>query len=929
MYQRWREAPESVDPDWQLFFQGFELGFQRSADEDAAAAGQKAAPAPSPRPDLAAVQDARAQSNVASLIYAYRSLGHLAADLDPLGDEPRIDPHHPALGFESFGFTNADLDRLFDTGHLKAPDQLTLREIMEVLRQTYCRSVGVEYIHVQSREVRRWLQERMEPVRNRPVLSRARKRWILSELIDAEMFETFVHSRYPGQKRFSLEGGETLIPAMQSVIDLSAELGVEEIVIGMAHRGRLNVLSNIVGMSYEQIFSEFEGNFLADSVQGDGDVKYHKGYSSTVERHGRTVHLSLTANPSHLEAVYPVVEGRVRAKQRQRGDTDHRAVVLPLVLHGDAAFAGQGVVSETLQLSKLPGYHVGGTVHIIVNNQIGFTTTPDEARSTTYSTDVAKMVEAPIFHVNGDDPEAVVHCVELALRFRQKFHRDVVVDIVCYRRHGHNEGDDPAFTQPVLYRKIRNRPSVRALYTERLLTERIITEEEAERIAARFRDELDDAHSAAKRENPTLEVQAFEKHWSGLDAKFSFDEVDTSVTREQLARVTEALTTVPQGFNLNRKVARLIEGRRDIVQSGGDIDWGFAELLSFGTLLTEGTPVRLSGQDSARGTFSQRHAAWRDMESGERYLPLNAISDGQSRFCVYNSSLSEAAVLGFEYGYSVSEPNMVIIWEAQFGDFANGAQVIIDQFIAGSESKWQRDSGIVMLLPHGYEGQGPEHSNAYLERYLMACAEENIQVCYPSTPAQHFHMLRRQIKRNFRMPLVVMAPKSLLRNKLCVSPLSQLTEGTFQEILDDPQAPSKARRVVLCSGKIYYDLEAARQMRGAEHVALVRVEQLYPLRVDRLKEVIDSYGAARELLWVQEEPKNRGAWSFMFPHLLQMYPDRIVTYVGRSASASASTGSLRVHREEQAEIVESVLGSEVKRPQTPTLELKAVAGRER
>ena len=823
LYQQWRNAPRSLDEEWQAFFQGYELAREQLGRPNRNAA-------------KASNESQHGQSTVDSLIYGYRSLGHLIAQTDPLGSNPA---DHPALALEAFGLSEADLDRVFVAGHLGgASARPTLRDILEILRGTYCGTIGVEYTHIQDRGIRRWLQQQMEPTHNSAALSAERRREILSQLIDAELFESFTHARYPGQKRFSLEGGESLIPAVHALLTLSPALGVREVVIGMAHRGRLNVLANILGMSYEMIFSEFEGNFLPDSVQGDGDVKYHRGYSSTYRGPDGDVHISLTANPSHLEAVYPVVQGRVRAKQRQHNDTERRRQVLPLVLHGDAAFAGQGIVAETLNLSQLPGYRTGGTVHIVINNQIGFTTDPSEARSTRHATDVAKMIEAPVFHVNGDDPDAVVRVSELALRFRHEFGRDVVIDLVCYRRHGHNEGDDPAFTQPILYSKIKDRPPVRKLYTDRLCAESIITQAEGDEIASRFRDVLSSAHNRAKRRNPTLEVQAFDKLWKGLGQDFSFDVVETGVALPQLQAVASALCAVPEGFRLNPKVARQLPRRREAITGEGDIDWSFAEQLALGCLLAEGTPVRLSGQDSGRGTFSQRHAVWQDAQTGEEYVPLRHVGNDQARFCVYNSSLSEASVLGFEYGYAMTEPHMLIMWEAQFGDFANGAQVIIDQFITGSESKWHRDSSVVMLLPHGYEGQGPEHSSAYLERYLMACAENNVQVCYPSTPAQYFHLLRRQVMRAFRLPLVVMTPKSLLRSKDCLSPVSALTSGSFQEFLDDPQPPRKARRLLLCSGKIFYELVARRRAEAIEDVAILRIEQLYPLHLEKLQALL-------------------------------------------------------------------------------------------
>jgi 2-oxoglutarate dehydrogenase E1 component len=887
LHRQWLENPASLSEEWQLFFAGFDLGI-------------------SPTGAVASERGAN-QSKVASLIFAYRNIGHLLAYLDPLRDPPET---VEALELATFDLSEDNLDDVFDTGHLGGPGKATLREILTVLRDTYCRTIGVEYLHLQDRDLRRWLQGEMEPTRNRPELDRDKKLRILGQLIDAELFETFTHSRYQGQKRFSLEGADSLIPALHQFIETAADTGAEEIVIGMAHRGRLNVLANILGKPYSMIFHEFEDNIRPDRYGGDGDVKYHRGYSSDYQTtSGKTVHLSLTANPSHLEAVDPVVEGRVRAKQRRHDDTELRVKVLPLLIHGDAAFAGQGLVAETLNLSQLKGYQTGGTVHIIVNNQIGFTTLPGDARSTRYPTDVAKMVEAPIFHVNGDDPEAVVHVIDLALRFRQKFGRDVVVDIVCYRRHGHNEGDEPAFTQPLMYQKIQNRPSTRSIYQLQLEGAHDITLDESTELTDGFQGRMLEAFKDVKESCPLPggEVHAFGGNWIGLDKAYCFECSDTGVKHQALIEIARTLTTVPGGFHLNRKVERRLAAQFHAVEGMGAVDWALAELLAFGSLLTDGIPVRLSGQDSIRGTFSHRHAGWFDSKSGEIYVPLNNIRPNQARFCAYNSMLSEAAVLGFDYGYSLVEPNMLVIWEAQFGDFSNGAQVIIDQFITSAQDKWQRGSGIVLLLPHGYEGQGPEHSNAYLERYLMACAEDNIQVCNLSTPAQYFHVLRRQLKTDFRRPLVIMAPKSLLRHKRAVSPVEDLISGQFHEILDDPTPPQRSRRLVLCSGKVYYDLLAAREEQSIDDVAIVRIEQFYPFNDELFDRVISAYREAPEVFWVQEETSNRGGWNYMMPRLREVFPECDVKYVGRGPSASPATGSAGVHREEQQAIVRRAL----------------------
>ncbi len=885
LYRQWLEEPSSVSRDWQIFFQGFKL-----ADDSPAAVVS---------------DDSYLQSKVASLIFAYRSSGHLIAQLDPLGNNLT---EHPHLALEAFDLGEEDLDKVFDTGHLGGPQKAKLRDIIAQLQETYCRSVGVEYIHIQDREIRRWLQARMEPNRNRPAFSLERKHEILELLIDAESFELFLQKRYPGQKRFSLEGAEATIPGFHALLELAPELGIEELVVGMAHRGRLNVLANILDKPYSMIFSEFEGNFIPETVGGDGDVKYHLGFSSDhINRQGHVLHLSLTSNPSHLEAVDPVVQGRARGKQVLHADTEERRKVVPFLIHGDAAFAGQGLVAETLNLSQLKGYRTGGTVHLIVNNQIGFTTLPPESRSTLYSTDVAKMIEAPIFHVNGDDPEAVAMVMELALEFRHTFGQDVVVDMICYRRHGHNESDEPAFTQPQLYAKIKDRPPVRRLYEEQLRAAGELTGEESEQLAIRFRDQLQKALDETREKIPELEIHSFGHRWTGLNNPYSNQPVQTGVDHWLLMDVARALTGVPEGFTLNPKVARKLPLQLKAIDQRETVDWAFAELLSLGSLLHEKFPVRLSGQDSARGTFSQRHAVWSDGVTAENHIPLMHIHPQQARFCVYNSLLSEAAVLGFEHGYSRVDPRMLVIWEAQFGDFANGAQVIIDQFIVSSQSKWQRTSGLVMLLPHGYEGQGPEHSNAYLERYLAACAEDNIQVCNMTTPAQYFHALRRQQYRPFRRPLIVMSPKSLLRHPRAVSPVSELIHGCFRELLDEPAEAGPFTRLVLCSGKVYYDLLEQKEKDGLDNVALVRVEQFYPWPAEMMDILAERYGGVDEVVWVQEEPANRGGWTFMFPRLYELFGRRVIRYSGRAASASPATGSLKIHRREQEELVAQAL----------------------
>jgi 2-oxoglutarate dehydrogenase E1 component len=882
-YQRWLADPNSVDESWQRFFEGFELGAARSE-------------APTPHD--------HSQTGVFRLIYRYRDLGHFLARLDPLS-QPRTS--YPQLQLSEVGLDETDLDRVFDTSLFVGMPRASLRELLAALRKTYCRTIGVEYMHIQDTGIRHWLQERMEPARNTPRYDRDRKLQVLKDLHYAELFERFLHTRFFGQKRFSLEGAETLIPVLEALLNRSAETGVQEIVLGMAHRGRLNVLSNFLRKPYQEIFAEFEENYLPESVDGDGDVKYHLGFSSDrISSSGIPIHVSLTPNPSHLEAVSPVVEGRTRAKQHRFQDHERKRG-LPLLIHGDAAFAGQGLVAETLNLAQLAGYTTGGTIHVIVNNQIGFTTGPGDARSTTYCTDVAKMIQVPIFHVNGEDPEAAVYVTELAVDFRQAFNRDVVIDMFCYRRHGHNEGDEPSFTQPLMYKKIRARPSLTEIYTEQLIMTGDLTLDETEALDQKFQTKLQNSLEEIRTEPPTHHgMRGFSGHWKGLSPRYSHAPVETGVAREALLEILDAVGRVPESFTLHPIIAKLLETRRQEVAQGKPLNWATGEALAFGSLVLEGTPVRLSGQDSRRGTFSQRHAVLYDARTGEPYYPLDSIRPGQARFMVYDSLLSESAVLGFEFGYSLDAPERLVLWEAQFGDFANGAQVIIDQFIAASETKWQRDSGLVVLLPHGYEGQGPEHSSARLERFLQLCAEDNLQVCYPTTPAQYFHLLRRQMRRNFRKPLVVMTPKSLLRSKVAASPLEEFTTGRFQEVIDDMQAdPLRVKRVLLCSGKVYYDLVEQRSAEKVNDVALLRVEQFYPFPAEQLRRDLGRYRRASECVWVQEESMNMGGWTFMDSRLRALgHP---CEYVGRDASASPATGSHSIHNREQKELVEAAI----------------------
>ena len=854
------------------------------------------------------------QAAIMQMINAFRVRGHLIADLDPLGAEPGI---HPELQPETYGLTIWDLDREFLTGTLGEHGDgghkpvATLREILETLRKTYCGKIGIEYMNIQVPEQKRWLQQRMEPEANQWKLDSATRLRALRNLIAGEEFEHFLHSRFVGQKRFALEGGETALVILEEILHRAAENNVAEVVMGMAHRGRLNVLANTVGKDVKQIFSEFEGDIDPSSTQGSGDVKYHLGATGVREIEGRPITVSLSPNPSHLEAVDPVVEGLVRPKQDRLGDTERRRVI-PILIHGDAAFAGQGVVAETLNLSELDGYSTGGTIHLIINNQIGFTTLPDESRSTPYSTDIARGVQAPIFHVNGDSPQAAIRVVQEAFDYRQKFGKDVVIDMYCYRRHGHNEGDDPSYTQPILYRKIKDHPSTAKQYGDRLVREGVLTPEELDGIKRSISSRLEEAFDAVQKKAEHFELQDLSLV-TGEDYAASCPR--TSVNEHVLERVIRGSTNFPEAFHLHPKLRGFVEKRRDVIAKGGNIDWAFGEALAFGTLVLEGTPVRLSGQDSGRGTFSQRHLAFYDSEIGKRYVPMQHIAPAQGKFDVVDSSLSEYAVLGFEFGYSVADPLTLVIWEAQFGDFANGAQIMIDQFISCCEQKWGQPSGLVMLLPHGFEGQGPEHSSARIERYLTLCAENNMLVANCTTPAQYFHLLRRQMyggpdRRGTRKPLVIFTPKSLLRHPRAVSTIHDFTSSGFVEILPDTIAdPEKVSRVVFCSGKIYYDLLLAREERKSDHIALVRVEQLYPFAADQAAEILSGYPKTAEVIWAQEEPRNMGAWHFIQDKMAPVLDstNREIRYVGRPESASPATGSGKRHQAEQAAIIEDAL----------------------
>ncbi|MEP9387338.1 2-oxoglutarate dehydrogenase E1 component [Mesorhizobium sp. KR9-304] len=963
----WEDDPQSVDPQWQDFFAALKddaidvrknakgaswskpsWPMQANGELVSALDGDwglvekhiekkvkdKSASGGVALSDADLLQATRDSVRAIMMIRAFRMRGHLHANLDPLGIAKPLEDYNE-LSPENYGFTEADLDRPIFIDHVLGLEYATIRQMMDILKRTYCSTLGVEFMHISDPEEKGWIQERIEGPDKGIEFSKRGKIAILQKLIESEGFEQFIDVKYKGTKRFGLDGGESLIPALEQIIKRGGALGMREIVLGMAHRGRLNVLSQVMGKPHRAIFHEFKGgSYAPDDVEGSGDVKYHLGASSDREFDGNKVHLSLTANPSHLEIVNPVVMGKARAKQDQIfGRTreeivplEERAKVLPLLLHGDAAFAGQGVVAECLGLSGLRGHRVAGTLHFIINNQIGFTTNPRFSRSSPYPSDVAKMIEAPIFHVNGDDPEAVVYAAKVATEFRMKFHKPVVVDMFCYRRFGHNEGDEPAFTQPIMYRKIRTQKTTGAIYGERLVAEGHITQEEIDRMRADWRAHLESEWEVGQAYKPN-KADWLDGAWSGLRAADNEDELrrgKTAVPVKTLKEIGKKLTDVPKDFEVHRTIGRFLETRRGMIDTGEGIDWSTAEALALASILLDGNPVRLSGQDSERGTFSQRHSVLYDQRDETRYIPLNNLSAAQAGFEVINSMLSEEAVLGFEYGYSLAQPNALTLWEAQFGDFANGAQVVFDQFISSGERKWLRMSGLVCLLPHGYEGQGPEHSSARLERFLQLCAEDNMQVANCTTPANYFHILRRQMKRDFRKPLILMTPKSLLRHKRAVSTLAEMSgESAFHRLLwDDAQLlgnqqvklvkDSKIRRVVLCSGKVYYDLYEEREKRGINDVYLLRVEQLYPFPAKALITELSRFRNA-EMAWCQEEPKNMGAWSFIDPYLEWVLAHidakhQRVRYTGRPAAASPATGLMSKHLAQIAAFLEDALG---------------------
>ena len=909
LYEQYLRDPEGVPPHWRTYFDGLA---PRSADERAHGPVQSAITARSQQPRMLAAPEGAAsakQAAVSRLIQIWANRGHLIAKLDPLGLMRR--PRPRVLELDYFGLSEADLDSEFFTGSRTdaIPKRMKLRDILAQLEYMYAGTIGAEFAHVSNSEERLWLQDQYQTGRIRHRFTPEERRNILWQLTTAEGLERYLHTKYVGQKRFSLEGGDSLIPLLDDLVQQAGIAGVEELIIGMAHRGRLNVLVNILGKSPSVMYSEFEGSYDAALVKGgSGDVKYHKGFSADLRTPGGNVHVALAFNPSHLEVVNPVVEGSVRARQERRGDERGDRVV-PVLVHGDAAFAGQGVVMETLQLSQARGFYTGGTIHIIVNNQVGFTTSdPRDMRSTMYPSDVAKMLEAPIFHVNGDDPEAVVFVTRLALEYRMRFHKDVVIDLVCYRRHGHNEADEPAATQPVMYRVIRQHPTVRKLYADRLIADGVITEAEAAEMIEQYRKGLDEGRPQA-RASLGLIGNKYTVDWSKYANVDWSERVQTGVELRRLRSLGERIVRVPEGMTLHPRVAQVMTNRARMIAGEMPLDWGCAETLAYAALLEDGFSVRITGQDTGRGTFFHRHAVLYDQQTGEPYVPLQHVAERQPRFQVIDSVLSEEAVLGFEYGYSTTEPNCLDIWEAQFGDFANGAQVIIDQFISSGEAKWGRICGLVLFLPHGYEGQGPEHSSARLERFLQLCAEMNMQVCVPSTPAQMFHMLRRQMLRSFRKPLIVMTPKSLLRHELSVSRLEDLVDGGFQLVIDeiDDLPPQQVRRVVFCSGKVYFDLLKARRKDGLRDVALVRIEQLYPFPTEEYEAIVRKYSNAREFVWCQEEPQNQGAW-YQIRHRLQgPLGRRELLYAGRAPAAAPATGLPKIHEVEQQSLIEAAL----------------------
>ena len=912
LYELYLHDPNAVPEEWRSYFQKLPASGTTASDVSHSTIRDQFVQLAKVNRRVAPVaggvsnEQQRKQVEVLRLIQAYRMRGHQAAQLDPLGLWKRLPPSD--LSIHNYGLTDADLDSRFHTGELYiGKNEATLREIEQALKQTYCRTIGAEFTHIVDSEQRKWFQQRLEMVHGRPVISAEAQSHLLERLTAAEGLEKYLGTKYPGTKRFGLEGGESLIPLLDEVIQRSGSYGVKEIVIGMAHRGRLNVLVNTFGKNPRELFDEFEGKKTAGL--NSGDVKYHQGFSSNVMTSGGEVHLALAFNPSHLEIVSPVVEGSVRARQDRRADAVG-AKVLPISIHGDAAFAGQGVVMETFQMSQTRGYKTGGTIHIVINNQVGFTTSrAEDARSTEYCTDVAKMIQAPIFHVNGDDPEAVLFVTQLAVDYRMQFKRDVVIDLVCYRRRGHNEADEPSGTQPLMYQQIAKQPTTREIYADALVNNGVLDAARVQQKVDEYRSALDNGQHVVKSlvKEPNKELFVDWRPYLGHAWTAHFD---TRVDLKTLQRLADKLLDLPDGLVLQRQVAKILEDRQKMTAGALPINWGYAENLAYATLLNDGHPVRITGQDVGRGTFSHRHAALHNQKDASTYIPLQHMSEGQPRFDLYDSYLSEEAVLAFEYGYATTMPNALVIWEAQFGDFANGAQVVFDQFISSGEHKWGRLCGLTMLLPHGYEGQGPEHSSARLERYLQLCAEHNMQVCVPTTPAQVYHMLRRQVVRPIRKPLIALTPKSLLRHKLAVSTLEDLAEGTFLTVINeiDPLDPKKVERLILCSGKVYYDLLEKRRAEGREDIAIARIEQLYPFPVGSLTAVVSSYKNLKHIVWCQEEPMNQGAWYCSQHHMRRVASGHkkslFLEYAGRDGSAAPACGYASMHAEQQEKLLQ-------------------------
>jgi 2-oxoglutarate dehydrogenase E1 component len=921
LYRSWKLDPLSVGGDWQEYFLHFDSDPKA---EFSPSQGVRPAPAsPAPKGAKKARDPLYRQSRVDSLIWAYRDVGYLYAKLNPLVGylapdllylHRQTEGKYERLTLTEFKLDESDLDTEFSAGQALKTRRGPLRDILKALDQTYCSSVGIEFLHIQDKPIRRWLITQMETSLNRTLLGSEHRHIIMEDLIKAEEFEHFLHSQYIGQKRFSLEGAEVLIPALHFLVDCAVYRGGEEIVLGMSHRGRLNVMANLLNKPPREIFSEFEAVEIPNLYGGSGDVRYHLGYQRNhAHEDGRFVSITLAPNPSHLESIDPVVGGLTRGSQQKRHDTGHKRVI-PVLLHGDAAFSGQGIVAENFNLSQTRGYHTGGTIHIIVNNQIGFTTSTRDARSTFFPTDIAKIIPVPIFHVNGDDPEAVIHVINLALNFRQEFGRDVIIDIFCYRRHGHNEGDEPSFTHPRMYKIIKSHPSVTSIYGEQLAGLNIMNAEEQLKLKKKYRETLKTAleDSSSGRE-PSDSISAVIQREIRKNSLTSVS-VETRIPKDRMETIVRKITEVPEDFHIHAKLERIINNRRKALDQGGPIDFPTAELLSFGSLLLEKTHIRLSGEDSGRGTFSQRHSVWWDIESEEpqSYISLNNISDEQAVFAVYDSPLSEYSILGFEYGYSLAFPDALVMWEAQFGDFSNGAQVIIDNYIISGEAKWNRTSRLVLLLPHGYEGQGPEHSSGHLERYLILCAQNNIQICNVTTPAQHFHLLRRQIRQNAAKPLILMTPKSLLRHPLALSTMDDLTHGRFNEVLDDPEISrdtAQVRNLYFCSGKVYFDLWKKRAELKIQGSVFIRIEQLYPFPKQQIKTILEKYATVHEVYWVQEEPKNRGAWTYIQDRFRDEFGIKDLRYIGREPSASPATGSHVMHLHEQSAIFDAVFKS--------------------